>query len=223
MGKIIELENISLSINHHAMLKNISASLHAGDRIALMGPSGSGKSLCLRLMGMLDTPTHGVLLWKQQNIQPCKVPDYRQNVIYLNQKSVFEGGTVEENLRLPFRFKSHASKTYDRSYVLSLLKKLGKDESFLQKAIHVLSGGESQIASLLRAMLLDPTALLLDEATSALDSESTLLAEKFILDWQAEKPRERGFIWITHHESQAERIANKRWQMNSGILSILPF
>lgn len=220
MEKIIEFQNMGLHIHNKPMLCDVNGVLFAGDRIALTGASGSGKSLCLRMAGLLEHPSQGSLLWKSQHIEPGQVPNYRQNVIYVNQKSVFCEGTVEDNLRLPFYFKIHSGKKYDASFACQQLQKLGKTPDFLHKSIHILSGGESQIASLLRAMLLDPVVLLLDEVTSALDPESTHLVEQFILNWQQEKPHERAFIWVTHQEAQAERISNKRWLMSQGNLNI---
>ena len=86
-----------------------------------------------------------------------------------------------------------------------MLTHLGRDESFLDKPVGELSGGESQLVALLRAVQLDPKVLLLDEPTASLDAEATAAVETLVADWQAESAGARAVVWVSHDTGQAER------------------
>src|SRR5207248_3200355 len=130
------------------LLRDISLEIHAGERLAMLGPSGSGKSLLLRALAQLDPIETGSLELRGQAAGTIDVPEYRRSVIYLHQQPVLFDGTVECNLRHPFALKIHRGRRYDRSRALDLLGAVGRDDSFLGKRNSDLSGGEAQIAVL---------------------------------------------------------------------------
>lgn len=196
------------------LLDDVSVSVHAGERWAVTGPTGAGKTLFLRALALLDPIDSGEILWNGQPV--LDVPRYRRQVIYLQQRPAIIEGTVETNLQLPFEFKVNRDMTYDRERCLSMLAALNLGESFLSKKSADLSGGESQITAILRALLLTPSMLLLDEPTAALDSKSTELVEQLVTNWFQESPGERAFLWVTHDTEQARRLADKHLTMNNG-------
>jgi putative ABC transport system ATP-binding protein len=190
------------------LLANVSLSVRAGERLAVTGESGSGKTVLLRCLARLD-PCEGEIRWEGRPVPAAKIPRYRSEVMYLPQASPGWEGTVEENLRLPLTLGTHCSRTFSREQVLSRLERLGKGEDFLERRFSDLSGGERQIVALLRALPLEPRLLLLDEASSALDPRSEEVFEQLIAEWLQANIRPRGLIWVTHDESQRQRVSDR--------------
>jgi putative ABC transport system ATP-binding protein len=138
--------------------------------------------------------------------------------MYLHQRPTFAAGTVQENLQQPYSLHVFHPRQFNRERILRLLALVGRDEAFLEKSARELSGGERQIAALVRAVQLDPALLLLDEPTSALDSETRVAVESLVADWQRQFPSERAFVWVTHDAEQAGRIADRVLSMRNGQL-----
>jgi putative ABC transport system ATP-binding protein len=124
--------------------------------------------------------------------------------------------TVEAALRRPFSLKVHRGKEFDRARAVRFLADLGRGEDFLEKRVADLSGGEAQIAALIRAIQLEPSVLLLDEPTAALDSGATEAVEKMILCWLDEARADRALVWISHNADQAQRVGEKIVMMEGG-------
>lgn len=199
------------------LLRDVTVELERGQRVALVGPSGSGKSLLLRLLAALDPSDLGELMWHGANIAGPNIPEFRSRCIYLHQSPSLGEGTVEEVLRHPLSFRQHATRKFDRELIVEWLKALDRDASFLHKNVSTLSGGETQIVSLVRAMQLDPLVLLLDEPTSALDAAAAGAIERLVLGWLA-AANDRAAVWVSHDEDQARRVANDVWRMRDGQL-----
>lgn len=198
------------------LLQDVSLSISAGERWALLGPSGSGKTLLLRTLARLDPFDTGSLNWRGGPVLPGDVPEYRHQVLYLHQRPTMFEGTVEDNLRVPFRLKRHRARAFDRLATVERLRLLARDESFLTRNAADLSGGESQIVALLRGLQLDPTLLLLDEPTAALDSEASQAIESLVSDWFAAAPHDRAYVWVSHNAGQARRMTSHLLQIQEG-------
>jgi putative ABC transport system ATP-binding protein len=192
--------------------------LRAGERVALAGPSGAGKTLVLRAVALLDPIDSGRIAWgeDQQDIAIKDIPSYRQRVIYLQQRAAMSDGTVEDNLRLPFSFAASRGKSYQRDRVVSWLSSFGRDAQFLNKSARQLSGGETQIVALVRALQLDPQVLLLDEATAALDAEATDAFIKLVEAWLHEQAQSRACLWVTHDVAQRASLADRQVTIVAG-------
>lgn len=184
----------------------------------LTGRSGSGKSVFLRTLALLDAPSGGTLAWMDQVIGVQDIPRYRSQVCYLAQRAAMLGGSVADNLRYPFTLKVSRARHFDVRVAQALLLKAGKPAAFLDKAAAELSGGEAQIVALVRTLLLAPQVLLLDEPTAALDPQSTLAVEALVRHWFDEHPDARACVWITHDPDQAQRLATCRLSMDQGLL-----
>jgi len=200
------------------LIRHIDMEVHAGDRLAIVGPSGSGKTVLLRALALLDPVSEGTVLFDGQPVSGSAVPACRTRVAYLQQRASMFEGTVEDNLRKPFGLAVHAGKQFDRTRIAGWLDGLGRGADFLVKDQQNLSGGESQIAALLRTMQLEPQVLLLDEPTSALDEASTTAVETLLERWLAETPT-GAIVWITHSSEQANRMCNRVLHMDGGQLS----
>ena len=115
-----------------------------GERVAVQGPSGSGKSLLLRALAWLDRLDRGELRFRDRRVHHDSVPDYRRRVVYLHQSATLDGEKVEDALQTPYRLQVHREDRYDRSRAIQTLASLGRNEGFLDKNVRDLSGGESR-------------------------------------------------------------------------------
>jgi putative ABC transport system ATP-binding protein len=200
------------------LLHDVTLTVAPGDRLALVGPSGGGKTLLLRSLALLDPLDAGGIYWTGETLRDDAIPDFRRQVIYLHQRPALFEGTVESNLRQPFLLRAHRARRFDRERVLGLVAGLGRDPSFLLKLQRDLSGGEAQIVALVRALQLDPAVLLLDEPTAALDRSTAQVLEQMVDRWWTEAPGGRAFVWVSHDPEQAYRVARRQVRMRAGRL-----
>lgn len=197
------------------LLDDVSLEVRPGERLAVVGPSGSGKTLLLRAMVLLDATESGEIRWRGRSVSCDEVPALRSQAVYLHQRPSLREATVEACLRQPFSLGVNRAKKFDRDRALTFLATLGRDASFLEKPSRELSGGETQIAALIRAIQLDPTVLLVDEPTAALDARTTEAAEGLLHHWIEEVPG-RALVWVSHDPAQSERMAQRVVHMRAG-------
>lgn len=194
-------------------LRRVSLEIQAGDALAIRGPSGSGKTLLLRALACLSPIRSGMIYWRGQQLLEKEIPLFRSEVVYLAQRPWLaphkKNTSVEQCIRSIFNFQVHQDKKFDRQRVIQSFEKLGKSSVFLDKNCQTLSGGEAQLVALVRALLIEPKILLLDEPTSALDFDTAQAVERLIFDWKKES-FERSYLWVTHQELQAQRVAKTR-------------
>lgn len=201
------------------LLDAITFRVHAGERIAVVGPTGSGKTLLLRSLALLDAAHSGAVLWNGRPVLPHQVPEYRSRVMYVHQRPVLPRGTVEACLRQPFELKVYSRKRFDEALAINWLQTAGRDAAFLAKASSDLSGGERQLTALFRALQLDPSVLLLDEPTAALDAKATQGVEELLSRWLDEKRIGRAIVWVGHSAEQVQRVADRAVHLESGRLT----
>jgi len=192
--------------------------LHHAERVSITGASGSGKSVFLRALALLDAPTSGQILWQNQPIPNAKIPEYRSRICYLSQRPALIEGTVEDNLRFPYTLKALQHLSFNLEAVKALLAHAGKPTDFLKKTAGDLSGGESQVVSLIRTLQLDPDVLLLDEPTAALDPASSRDVEALINAW-FDSASAHAYIWVSHDHEQAQRMSSTHLHMDAGVLT----
>ncbi|MFY1667714.1 ABC transporter ATP-binding protein [Pseudomonas sp. Pseu.R1] len=200
------------------LLQPADFTLMPGDQVAITGSSGSGKSVFLRNLSLLDAPSGGDLLWKQQTLTNDAIPHYRTCVSYLAQRPALIEGSVLDNLQFPYSLKSLKGRTFDRQHASDLLAQAGKEPVFLNKSAADLSGGESQIVALVRTLQLAPQVMLFDEPTSALDPQSAAAVEALVLHWFNAGAGSRAYVWVSHDPEQARRISTRHLTMNKGVL-----
>ncbi|NET48496.1 MAG: ATP-binding cassette domain-containing protein [Merismopedia sp. SIO2A8] len=206
---ILSVEKIGRKVQENWIWQNISFELVGGDRLAVVGPSGSGKSLLLRALAGLDPVQSGYITFHGKALSDWNMPQFRSQVIYLHQRPALFEGTVESNLQQVYRLAVYRNRTYARSLILGYLSHLGRSDNFLTRSTEQLSGGEQQIVACLRALQLAPQILLLDEPTASLDSTSTQHLEVLIDRWQQSDPH-RACLWTSHEPAQIERVTTRK-------------
>ncbi len=211
--EILKIENLNLEIGTVKILKDISFTVQKKEIIALLGPSGSGKSSLLKSINMLNTPSCGQIKYHNNDIQEISPMALRKKIGYVLQKPTLFGNDVMENLKYPCELHQ---KVFDINLVEFYLKKVNLKPDILEKKPNELSGGEQQRISLVRTLLLEPEMILLDEVTSALDEDNTLLIEELIKN--ENENNELTVIFISHNNEQAKRLAQKVIYMEEGVI-----
>ena len=195
----IEFKNVSFSFPGavEPTIKDLSIKITPGQKVAVVGKMGSGKSTLIKLISGLYEPTEGAVLIDGIDVRQLDKTDLQHNVGVMLQDSWLFSGTVKENIQLGLL-------EYDDDHILSIAKISGVDDfvasnpkgyDFEIKERGVgLSGGQKQSINLARALLHDPKLLLLDEPTSSMDQGT----EKKIVDNLQEYGKEKTMIIITH-------------------------
>ncbi|MBN3806058.1 ATP-binding cassette domain-containing protein [Paraburkholderia sp. Ac-20336] len=200
------------------LLQPTTFALRAGERVAITGPSGSGKSVFLRALALLDPLDAGRILWHGAPLGRAALPRYRRNVAYIRQRPALVDGSVEDNLRYPFELGVYRDVRFDRERASLLAEQAGRSSDFLGKPASELSGGEAQIAALIRVLQLAPEVLLLDEPTAALDPASSLAIEALVEAWFEAAPGRHASVWVSHDLAQAARMSGRHLTMRAGVL-----
>ncbi|MGL5675618.1 MAG: ABC transporter ATP-binding protein [Cellulosilyticaceae bacterium] len=212
---ILSVKDVSYQVNSLEILKGITFDIEQGDCLSVVGQSGSGKSTLLKLCADLLPLSGGELKFKEKSYTAYQPTDLRKQISYCVQIPHLFGRTVYDNLNFPFQVRHEKM---NREKVSELLKTFNLDESYIEKEINGLSGGEKQRIALIRNLIYTPDVLLLDEVTASLDKENAAVVERYI-----KKLNEKGVtvLWITHSETQSTSIFNKRLVIEDGKVSKL--
>ncbi|MEZ7726665.1 amino acid ABC transporter ATP-binding protein [Gemella sp. 27098_8_155] len=201
---MLELKNISKKFKDRQILENFNLTVEENKILAIVGPSGGGKTTLLRMLAGLEKIDSGEIIYNGESL-PIDELEKRNLLGFVFQDfQLFPHLTVLENLVLSPIKTMNMSKNNAEEKALTLLDKLGLDKQVNSYPIS-LSGGQKQRVALARAMMIDPKIIGYDEPTSALDPELRLEVEKLIL-----KNRELGItqIVVTHDLQFAENIAD---------------
>jgi ATP-binding cassette subfamily B protein len=206
----VEFKNVGFRYldNYAHVLKNVSLKVKAGDRIALVGPSGVGKTTLCSLIPRFYEVSEGEILLDGINIKHVKLNSLRRNIGVVQQDVYLFAGTVCDNIRYgkpnasQAEIVAAAKKANAHDFIMTLPD--GYNTDIGQRGVK-LSGGQKQRLSIARVFLKNPPVLILDEATSALDNES----EKVVQDSFEDLAKNRTTFVIAHRLStirNAKRI-----------------
>ena len=170
----VEFDNVSFSYREKSpVLKNVTFKARAGQRIALVGRSGCGKTTITNLLLRLYDPDEGRILVDGTNIQHVRIRSYRKKLGLVMQESILLGGTIEDNIHYgnPNASPEDVLRAAEAANVLEFTNELPNGlKTPVGEFGARLSAGEKQRVAIARALLIDPSILILDEMTSALDT-----------------------------------------------------
>ncbi|MBD2386110.1 ABC transporter ATP-binding protein [Cylindrospermum sp. FACHB-282] len=156
----------------YPILQNLSFEVFQGDRLAIVGPSGAGKTSLLRLLNRLITPTSGKIYLENQEYHQIPVIEIRQAVTLVLQESKLLGMTVQEALAYPLLLRGLPKQTIQQR-VSDWIEQLHIPSEWLGRTEVQLSAGGRQLVAAARALVIQPKIILLDEPTSALDAATS--------------------------------------------------
>ena len=201
----IELKNVSYSFpgSKTPIIRDLSLKIPAGQKVAILGKMGSGKTTFSRLLSGLIEPTEGAIMIDGVDIRQIDPSDMHRNVGVMLQKTWLFSGTVKENLQIGYY-------EYGDDHLLNIARISGVDDFVSQSQSGYdlmlgeggqgLSGGQLQSINLARAMLHDPNVLILDEPTSSMDSGTEKIVISRLKNWT----KKRTLIIVTHRNSILE-------------------
>ncbi len=214
---MISVQNLTKNFGELSILKGINTTIRQGEVVAIIGPSGTGKSTFLRCLNLLERPSGGSISIDGENILDKKadVPKIRRKMGMVFQSfNLFAHLNVLDNLTLAPMKLNGLSKQAAEEKALELLKRVGlKDKA--QAWPHELSGGQKQRVAIARCLAMDPEIILFDEPTSALDptmvSEVLSVIRRLAADGMT-------MAIVTHEMDFARDVATRIFYMDEGII-----
>ena len=200
---LLRANGLTRRVDGRAIVDDVTVKVEAGEVLAVVGASGSGKSSFLRLLSRLDEPTAGTVYLGGFDYRALPPRELRRRVGLVLQSAWLFPGTVADNLR--FGPASRGQRLVDEA-VEDLLRRVDL-AGYAERAVERLSGGEAQRVALARTLANGPEAILLDEPTSALDGATRDEVERLLRDIMAE--RRLACVLVTHDPGQARRLAGR--------------
>lgn len=203
----IELRNVTYTFpgSREPTIRQLNLKIEAGQKVAVLGRMGSGKSTLVRLLSGLIEPSSGSILIDGVDIRQLDKSDLRRNVGVMLQENWLFSGTVKDNLRMGF-FE------YDDAHILEIAKASGVDDFVGQHAEGYdlelrergegLSGGQRQSINLARSLLHNPPVIVLDEPTSAMDNNT----ERSVMARLAGHASDKTMVIVTHRNTLLDMV-----------------
>lgn len=192
---IITFKDVSFTYRKESgtLIKSCSFELEEGEKLAVKGESGTGKTTLFRLIHGFEHPKSGRIFYKGELLSSAVIKKLRKESAWLPQDLNLGKGPVKDVLSYPFEFAANKSTAPKMEELEAILERLGLDRSLLNKDFADLSTGQRQRAGIALCHLLDKPLMLLDEPTSALDKAS----KQKVIDLLFENP-ERTILSTSH-------------------------
>lgn len=203
---LIQLECVSRIFDHGSVvaIRSVDLAIAAGESVAIVGASGSGKSSLLNIMSGIDVPTSGRVLWQGQAMSSRAEWAVRRNHhlgIVFQEFHLLPTLTAIENVELAMLGQGRPA-SERRGRALAALTRVGL-ATRLDHLPHLLSGGERQRAAIARSIVNEPQLILADEPTGNLDSANSMLVMDLLFELQRAKGM--ALVLVTHDELLARR------------------
>ncbi len=213
----VRLEHVSKIFENRKVLDDVSIDVAHGEAFCLLGRSGTGKSVTLKLIIGLLAPDQGCVYVDGEEIQtmdPARLSNTRKKIGFLFQSAaLFDSITVGDNVAFPLRRHTKKSKDEVRSIVQEKLKDVELEKE-AGKMPSELSGGMRKRAALARALVLDPRIVLVDEPSSGLDSITA--GEIYDLLLSLKEKHDVTLICVTHDAAGARKFADRFGVLDQG-------
>jgi putative amino-acid transport system ATP-binding protein len=218
---MIKIRNLHKSFGALQVLKGIDFTASEGEVVAVIGPSGMGKSTFLRCINFIEKPEKGILEIDgiEVNAQTCKEKEIRNfrmkaSMVFQNY-NVFKNKTVLQNVMLPMTAVQKIDKQTAQTNALEYIRQVGLTDK-IDAYPSRLSGGQQQRVGIARAMAVNPKVMLFDEPTSSLDPE--LVTGILEIIRRLAKEHKRTMLIVTHEMRFAQEIADRVLFMDNGMI-----
>lgn len=213
---VIELKNVSFGYKEtELVLKDVSFSVQRGEKVAIIGENGSGKSTILNLLTGFYQPQKGVIKVNELPLETMNLEKIRNNIAVISQKPYLFQGTIEDNINIDG--KASCEQIWNACKKSGALNFINKLEQGLKQEIGqngaMLSGGERQKIAVARALLKNSEILLMDEATTGFDVESN----KAIHNLLYKELEGITVIFVTHKYEELE-VVDRVYKLSEGVL-----
>jgi ABC-type multidrug transport system ATPase subunit len=218
---LIQLQDVTFTAQEKTIVQNLSLDIGEGETVALVGPSGSGKSSVLKIAAGLIVPTEGKALFRGHDINTMgrsRNLAFRREAAFVFQDSaLWANQTIEQILELPLKLHFPDMPSYQRKmHMVEVLAASG-----YRRAIDIrpsqLSMGEQKLIAFARAFMLDPTILFLDEWTESLDD---VAARRLVDVVKSEKAQGRTIVFVSHNFAVIRELATRICMIVDGRLSL---
>ncbi|MFX0003518.1 MAG: ABC transporter ATP-binding protein [Promethearchaeota archaeon] len=218
--KILNVKNLSKEFYKGdesiiKVLSDISFEVEKGECFVIIGPNGSGKTTLLRLIGLLESPTQGQIIYDGKDLSKISRKErvnYRRKFSFVRQKPVVRSTTVFNNIAFGLRVRGLKYREYEQT-VNEIIDFIGL-KSMEKKTANSLSGGEMQRVAIAMNFVIDPEIYLLDEVSANLDSMNVKLLDDFIM--KIKQKKEKTIIMSTHDPIEAIKYADRIAVLNNG-------
>ena len=219
---VIVVKELKKSFGQQTVLNGIGLQVARGETLVVLGRSGTGKSVLLKLIVGLQKPDAGSIQIHGQEITGLsfeELNNVRHKIGYVFQEAaLYDSLTLLENVEFPLRRQNGSAKEQPGDHARQLLSNVGMDEGDLNKLPSEISGGMKKRVGLARALALDPDILLFDEPTAGLDPITANEIEQLILKLQ--KERKTASVVVTHDLHGAETVCDRVALLRDGDILI---
>lgn len=214
MKAILQIKNLYKSFSSKAVLQELDLEIGHNEVVAVLGPSGTGKSTLLNILAGLEDGDAGRIYWKERMLSQVPLRERHFGIVF-QDSCLFPHQSVYDNLSFSLKMRGFSAAQIDKR-VAGLVDSF-ELEGLENQLVENLSGGQKQRVSLGRALASDPELLLLDEPLSALDRR---LRKKVSQKLSSHcKEQQISGLYITHDPDEAQVVADKIFRLDEGKLT----